>query len=74
MITKPVDIDCVIKYNPSVVTSVSPNQLREKYMKRIKTESPDYLANKLFKISLKKRIKLMLSRLGIISLLKKMRK
>lgn len=73
MITKPVDIDCVIKYNPSVATSVSPNQLREKYMKRIKTESPDYLASKLFKISLKNRIKSILRRLGIISMLKKLR-
>lgn len=74
VITKPVDIDCVIKYNPSVATSVSPNQLREKYMKRIKTESPDYLVNKLFKTSLKKRIKSMLRRLGIISMMKNLKK
>lgn len=46
MITKPVDIDCVIKYNPSVYKSINVNLKRSKFMKEVIDNSFDRISKK----------------------------
>lgn len=71
--TECVSEEVVTKFNSAAIQSAKMGEYRDIYMRRIVSESPDELAKIYFKVPLKRRIVFILSKIGLMKVIKRLR-